>query len=115
MSTPLVPFEEVLMSPNREQAERLFCLVKRQWVLTRDAWPMWARLVQKFGWAVVIKAADRCHPEKRYVNSVEAMCMEVANEAPALQSGQDRLGTPTAEERKARGAAFAEARRKAGV
>lgn len=78
---PLVPFEEVLLSPNREHAERLFMLVKKQWVLTRDAWPMWARLVQRYGWPIVIKAADQCHPEKRYVNNVEAFCIELSKEA----------------------------------
>ena len=80
---PLVPLEEVMMEPNRTHAERLFMLVKKQWVLTRDAWPMWARLVQKYGWPIVIKAADQCHPEKRYVNNVEAFCIELSKEQAA--------------------------------
>jgi len=93
---PLVPFEEVLMAPNREHAERLFTLVKRQWVLTRDAWPMWARIVQKYGWRAVILAAEQCHPEKRYVNNVEAFAIEIAKqEAEAAREAESRSGSDT--------------------
>jgi hypothetical protein len=107
--TPLIPYEEVLLSPNREPADRLFALVKKQWVLTRDAWPMWARLVQKYGWRTVIQAAEQCHPEKRYVNNVEAFCLELSKqEAEAEREAKAKSGVrPALGDHKERAATFA--------
>ncbi len=75
----IVPYEELLMSPNREPAERLGAIVGRRFVFSREQWPAWQRLVAKFTWPVVVKAADACDPTKRFPNQVEAMCLQLAN------------------------------------
>ena len=81
---PVIPFEELAFSPNREPAERLGAIVGRRFVFSREQWPAWQRLVDKFTWPVVIKAADACDPTKRFSNQVEAMCIQLMNNSESL-------------------------------
>ncbi len=75
-----VPYEELLMEPNRTPAERLGAIVGRRFVFSREQWPAWQRLVARYSWPVVVRAADKCDPSKRFPNNVEAMCIELAKQ-----------------------------------
>lgn len=90
----LVPYEELLMEPNRTPAERLGAIVGRRFVFSRDQWPAWQRLVDRFSWAAVIRAADACEPSKRFPSHVEALCLKLADEAKqeAREAGRARWG-----------------------
>ncbi len=77
----MIPYEELLMEPNRTPAERLGAIVGRRFVFSREQWPAWQRLVDRYTWAVVIKAADACDPTKRFSNQVEAMCIQLKSQA----------------------------------
>ena len=73
----MIPFEELAFAPNREPAERLGAIVGRRFVFSREQWPAWDRLVDKYGWPLLIKAADRCDPTARYCNNVESMAAQI--------------------------------------
>jgi len=99
----MIPFEELAFSPNREPAERLSAIVGRRFVFSRDAWPAWDRLVERFTWPVVVKAADKCDPTKRFPNNVEAMCIELRKQEAdtVTEHTPPRRPTGTAGERSA--------------
>lgn len=42
-----------------------------------DLWPEWSRLQERFGWKILLKAADRCEPDKRWAGNVEAICIQM--------------------------------------
>lgn len=45
-----------------------------------DSWAPWQRLRNRFGWGVLLKAADRCDPDGRWPNKVEGMCLALEKE-----------------------------------
>jgi hypothetical protein len=82
--------------------------------LKADMWPEWSRLQDKFGWKILLKAADRCEPDKRWSGNVEAICMQLKkdeDEAAQLRSAPPpRPSNPAA-----RAAQFQDIRTKYGV
>ncbi len=110
-----VPFEELSYEPNRTPAERLGAIVGRRFVFSREQWPAWCRLVDKYGWPLLIKAADRCDPTQRFTNHVEAMCAQLKkSESEQFQPVEPKPVT-SAEERKAKAAQFLAIRLKHGL
>jgi hypothetical protein len=78
----MIPFEELAFSPNKEFADRLSAAVgSRRFVVTRDAWPPWQRLVSMFGWPMVCRAAEAVEPGRRYPPAVEATCANMKRDA----------------------------------
>lgn len=102
-----VPYEELLMEPNRTPAERLGAIVGRRFIFSREQWPAWQRLVDRFSWPVVIRAADSCDPSKRFPNNVEAKCQQFAKDEAELATAQPppRVAM-TKEERASKAAEF---------
>lgn len=86
----MIPYEELLMEPNRTPAERLGAIVGRRFVFSREQWPAWQRLVARYTWPVVIKAADACDPTRRFSNHVEAMCQQLASVAQSDAHSRSR-------------------------
>lgn len=106
----MIPYEELLMAPNREPAERLGAIVGRRFVFNRDQWPAWQRLVDRYSWAKVLRAADMCDPTKRFPNHVEAICQQLSRDES--ESAQPAVAgvRMSKEEREARARQFAEIR-----
>jgi hypothetical protein len=57
--------------------KKLGAIVGMHKVKNPDKWLEWDRLVDEFGWDTVLAAARRCHPDDRWANGVEKMCMEL--------------------------------------
>ncbi len=112
----MIPYEELAMEPNRTPAERLGAIVGRRFVFSREQWPAWDRLVDKYTWPVVIKAADRCDPTQRFSNHVEAMCAQLKKQAAESNQPPPAPPTPlTQSQRSQRSALFQLTRKKYGV
>ena len=105
----VIPFEELAFSPNREPAERLGAIVGRRFVFSREQWPAWQRLVAKFTWPVVVRAADACDPTKRFANNVEAMCIQLMNNSESPSPKEPPKPRP---DPKQASAAFSEIRKR---
>lgn len=114
-----IPYEELLMAPNREPAERLGAIVGRRFVFSREQWPAWERLVSKYGWPMVVKCADKCDPTKRFTNNVEALCIAQKyqeDQAEREAESRERLAAlPKPTDHAARAALFREIMARHGV
>lgn len=111
----MIPFEELAFSPNREPAERLGAIVGRRFVFSREQWPAWDRLVDKYGWPLLIKAADRCDPTARYCNNVEAVAAQLKkSDAERFAPVAPRPATSAAS-RQAKAAEFAAVLKRHGL
>lgn len=115
----MIPYEELAMSPNREPATRLGAIVGRRFIFSRDQWPSWDRLVERFSWATVIRAAEACDPTKRFPNNVEALCIQLhRDELDAEREWESRRraeGVPKPTNGKERAEIFSQIRRRVGV
>lgn len=114
-----VPYEELAMSPNREQATRLGAIVGRRFVFSRDQWPSWQRLVDRFTWRTVIRAAESCDPTKRFPNNVESACLQLAKDeedsAREYEERRRREAVPRPGNNAERAKLFSEIRGRVGV
>lgn len=75
-----IPFEELAFSPNKEPLERLCSIVGRKFVYGREQWLPWQRLQSLYGWRTLIRAAEMADPLKRFPNTVEALCQQLAKD-----------------------------------
>ncbi len=114
-----IPYPEVLMEPNRSNFLALGAIVGRGKISGPEKWPEWDRLVSKYGWRVLLKAADRVEPEKRWSANIESVCIQIAKddaEAKAFAEKPEPQTTPlTQSQRASRSALFQLTRKKFGV
>lgn len=82
----------------------LAAIVGRAKIASPEKWPEFARLVELFGFPLVIRAASKCPPENRWANAVEHECrlIKAAKEQEESEGRQRSQPVFTAEERKAR-------------
>lgn len=76
----MIPYPETMMEPNRSNFLALGAIVGRGKLAGPEKWPEWARLQDKFGWKILLKAADRCEPINRWCANVEAICQQLAKD-----------------------------------
>ncbi len=75
--------------------------------LSADHWPEWSRIQSKYGWPLLLKAADRCEPLERWPSAVEHLCAQLKkSESEQFQPVEPKPVTSAAE-RKAKAAQFA--------
>ena len=48
--------------------------------MTQDQWPSWARLQARFGWKILLLAAEMCDPLKRWPPECQANCLRIKKE-----------------------------------
>ncbi len=93
----MIPYPEVLMEPNRSHFLALGAIVGMGKIKGPEKWPEWARLVEKYNWRIVLKAADRVEPEKRWSANIESVCIQIAKddaEAKAFAEKPEPITTP---------------------
>lgn len=98
----LISYHETRYHP--EYVE-LGAIVGRAKVGHPDRWPEWARLIEKYGWRRVIRAADMCDPHHRWSADVEKWCREIDKQeaSAAKQAAQDAANAEMKEKAKAKG------------
>lgn len=80
-----IPYPDTMMEPHRSNFLALGAIVGRGKIAGPEKWPEWDRIVDKYGWKLVLKAADRVEPEKRWCANVESVCMQLQrDEADSL-------------------------------
>ena len=82
----MIPYPETLMEPNRSHFLALGAIVGRGKIAGPEKWPEWDRLVDKYGWRIVLKASDRCEPINRWSANVETICQQLAKDERDAQS-----------------------------
>jgi hypothetical protein len=112
----MIPFCE---TPFHSEYKRLAAIVGAG-KLKADHWDSWARIVDKFGWSLVIRCSDMCDPEKRWPAAIEALCIaqkfhqeQEAKEMEAREIAATRPPRPS--NPAARAAQFQDIRTKYGV
>lgn len=79
------------MEPHRTPYMKLCAIVGRGKVASPEKWGEWDRLVEKYGWKLVLKSADRVEPEKRWSANIETLCMQLkTNEIEAEKEADSR-------------------------
>lgn len=107
------------MEPNRTPYMKLCAIVGRGKVASPEKWGEWDRLVEKFGWAILLRGADRCEPANRWAQTIEAVCVQLKrNEEDFVKEAESRermatAVTPTNRAESSR--LFSEIRKRAGL
>ncbi len=114
-----IPYPEVLMEPNRTPYLKLCAIVGRGKVSSPEKWGEWDRLVEKFGWPILLRGADRCEPMNRWSTNIESICIQLkANEAESIKEAEarERMATAPKPQNPAQSAKlFSEIRKRIGV
>lgn len=79
------------MEPHRTPYMKLCAIVGRGKVASPEKWGEWDRLVGKFTWPILLRAADRCEPSNRWAQPIESICMQLkTNEIEAEKEADSR-------------------------
>ncbi len=73
----LIPFCETAFHP---EYKRLGAIVGNG-KLKAEHWDSWARLVDKYSWPVLLRAADRVDPLSRWPAAIESICQSLKLES----------------------------------
>jgi hypothetical protein len=110
----MIPYPETMMEPNRSNFLALGAIVGMGKIRGPEKWPEWDRLVDRFGWRIVLRAADRCEPINRWSANVETICQQLAKDE-AEASAPRPAPPPVPRDRHAAASLFEQMRRKHGV
>lgn len=102
----MIPFPEVNFHPEYKQLAAIVGKAK----LGVDHWDQWARLQDMFGWKLLLLAAEKCDPLKRWPPECEAICMQLKKEADEIRGQPVKVDKPRADP-----VLFAEIRKKHGL
>lgn len=107
------------MEPNRTPYMKLCAIVGRGKVASPEKWGEWDRLVEKFTWPILLRAADRCEPANRWAQPIEAICLQLKrNEEESVKEAESRERMATAVKPTNRAESsrlFSEIRKRAGL
>lgn len=102
-----------------EEYRTLCAIVGRGKVASLEKWPEWQRLQDRYGWKILNRAADRCEPEKRWAQPIEAICAQLKKEeADAIKEAETReriAATPKPKNPAESAQLFADIRKRIGV
>ena len=108
----LIPFCE---TPFHPEYKRLGAIVGPG-KLKAEHWDSWARIVAKFGWKTVLRAAEQVEPEKRWPAAVETACAAIKaseQQAEAEAATRERIAKlPVITDRTSAAKAFADIRQR---
>jgi hypothetical protein len=96
----MIPYPETMMEPNRSNFLALGAIVGRGKIAGPEKWPEWDRLVEKYGWKLLLRCADMCEPEKRWAQGIEALCIaqkfHQEQEAKEMEARERQSSRPVA-------------------
>lgn len=111
---PEIPFAEVAYHDDYKRLKAIIGGGK----LSQESWPEWARLQERYGWKLLIRAADRCEPLERWPANVEHVCRRLHEDEQRAQAEwlakqySPKREKMTREECEERAKIFSEIRRK---
>lgn len=74
----MIPWSEV---GYHDEYRALCAIVGRGKVASPDKWGGWQRLQDKYGWKMLLRAAERVEPINRWETQIEQVCIALAKEA----------------------------------
>jgi len=96
----MIPFCETPFHPEY----KLLGAIVGHGKLRADHWDSWARIVAKYGWKTILRAADQVEPDKRWPAQTEAACaaIKASEQQAAIEAAnRERMATlPVPKDRK---------------
>ena len=96
----MIPFCEAAFHP---EYKRLGSIVGHG-KLKAEYWDSWARIVAKYGWKTILRAADQVEPDKRWPSQTEVACAAIKaseDQAEIEAKNRERMASqPVVKDRK---------------